>query len=152
MDLYAGTIKAHLPHHARPCPIAAVVPAQAWNDRWLEHRSKWWRDTAQRLLVVERPRSVPLIGSWRAIGQSKGRRMRSGRSRPPAAGPATGSGGCLGGTAVARLADPHRRPRECASPNRVSGLASAAAFVSFSTAVTPGPHAGGLDVGTLPGR
>lgn len=166
MDLYAGTNQGRIYRIMPRAGLPRVEPAFPRENleqvvAQLEHRNKWWRDTAQRLLVWwNDPKSVPLLERVaRDSARPQGRVQALWTLRSLAPAPSAGSpGGALSEALVLRaLADSHPGVRENALVLAEAGLAESPRRVRAVLDRTDDPDARVrmqviLTLGTLPWR
>jgi putative heme-binding domain-containing protein len=132
MDLYAGADQGRIYRITPKAGLPRVQPRFDRNDlrsvvRALEHRNRWWRDTAQRLLVWwDDPAGVPelksLFGST-ALPQARLHVLWTLRGLSPRPDAAPGLGALPEELLLRALVDPHPGVRENALIIAETGLA-----------------------------
>ncbi len=164
MDLYAGTNQGRIYRVTPKGGLPQVKPAFPRDDlaqvvSQLEHRNKWWRDTAQRLLVWwNDPRCVPLVqrvarDSSRPQGRLQALWTLHGLRLPRQQGDLPGA--LTEELIGAALKDPHAGVRENALVLAEPGLGSSPARLRSVLALTRDPDARvrmqvALSLGTFP--
>ncbi|MCP5519489.1 MAG: c-type cytochrome [Verrucomicrobiales bacterium] len=164
MDLYAGTNQGRIYRIAPQGGLPRVKPEFPRDDLatvvgHLAHPNKWWRDTAQRLLVDwNDPRSAPLLRNLARTSANPKARVHALwtlHGLKPAVATA-GVAGCLTeDLLLSALHDPHEGVRENALILAEQGLNASPARIDAALALTRDPVArvrmqAVLSLGTLP--
>ena len=132
MDLYAGADQGRIYRITPKAGLPRVQPRFDRNDprsvvRSLEHRNRWWRDTAQRLLVWwDDPACVPELKSLfssTALPQARLHVLWTLRGLSPRPDAAPGLGALPEELLLRALVDPHPGVRENALIIAETGLA-----------------------------
>ena len=150
LDLHAGTNQGRIYRVTPQAGLPRVTPRFPREDlafvvAQLEHRNRWWRDTAQRLLVWwNDPRCVPLLERLArdsTFPQARLHALWTLHGLAPAAPPPDAQGALTEPLILRALRDPHPGVRENALVLAEPGLAAAPARFAAVLGLTDDPDA-----------